>query len=196
MSRLCITLLMAAIIPLMAHAEQTADLTLKANPEATTTEPTNPSPQGTEAQGIKSTTANNEGVDNNKKHEELVHKYTTQDILKILQAQGYGSPTISDNKAAIRFKADGHNITIIIFNDGDLQLFYGLDGKKASLSDINNWNATKRLSRAYLDKDGDAVLESDFMMDAGATESQITNFIRMFQVSVSSYRKFLFETVK
>ncbi len=56
---------------------------------------------------------------------------------------------------------------------------------------INEWNRTKRFSRAYLDRDGDAVLEADLDVSMGIPLSAINRFIDMFTVSAMTYKAFV-----
>ncbi len=76
--------------------------------------------------------------------------------------------------------------------DGDFQLYYGASGIKLTPEQINEWNRTKRLSRAYIDQEGNPVLESDLITDGGITEQNLIAFVKTFTaVSVPSYSMFL-----
>lgn len=56
---------------------------------------------------------------------------------------------------------------------------------------INDWNRSKRFSRAYIDRDGDAVLESDLDVSMGIPLGAISRFIDMFTVSAMTYKTFV-----
>jgi hypothetical protein len=57
--------------------------------------------------------------------------------------------------------------------------------------DINTWNMRRRLSRAYIDRDRDPVLEADLLANAGMNDRIITEFIKVFVNSASDFRSFL-----
>jgi hypothetical protein len=52
---------------------------------------------------------------------------------------------------------------------------------------INQWNTEKRFSRAYVDTDGDAVIEGDLDLEHGVTAGALDAFIKTFEVSVSYF---------
>jgi hypothetical protein len=77
---------------------------------------------------------------------------------------------------------------VLLFNKGDdIQLCAVFSGNRVSLNRINEWNREKRFSRAYLDKDGDAVIEADLDFDGGVTGETLLRFIAVFVQSVESF---------
>ena len=80
--------------------------------------------------------------------------------------------------------------TLISCGDGQS---FRLRGVAVSSQVINEWNRTKRLSRAYLDQDLDPVLESDLLSDAGLTRSQVVRFVQVFVQATRLYEVFLIE---
>jgi hypothetical protein len=56
-----------------------------------------------------------------------------------------------------------------------------------SCSHINAWNVTCRGSRAYLETDGDAVIESDLYISGGVTLEVVQGFIQNFGMSVQKF---------
>ena len=114
----------------------------------------------------------------------LVDRFSLQQLQSIIKDEGYGSVTIRDDKF-ITFKANGRSFILNLYKDGDLQLYYGATGVKVSAEDINEWNRTKRLSRAYLDTDRDVALESDLFANAGLSRKAVTELIKVF-VNVSA----------
>ena len=75
-------------------------------------------------------------------------------------------------------------------NRTSLQLYAGFK-KKASVAKVNEWNKSKRFSRAYIDDEGDPVIESDLDLEGGTTVGAIQEFIRTFRISVDAYASFL-----
>lgn len=120
----------------------------------------------------------------------LTEKYSDAELIQIIKDDGYSAVTkLKDG--AIKIAIDG--VTLAIFNkkDGDLQAFYAASGVNVSYEDINEWNRTKRLSRAYLDTDKDPVLESDLLANGGLTKKHVTEFFRVFVTSSTLFREFL-----
>lgn len=117
-------------------------------------------------------------------------QFTDQDVIKILRADGYSSVELLE-KGAIRIKVDG--LTYVLFNreDGDLQAFFGVNQTKVSYETINAWNRDIRLSRAYLDRDQDPILEADLLSNGGISNKNITEFFRIFILSSKKYMEHL-----
>lgn len=120
-----------------------------------------------------------------------LQKYQVDELVKILQSEGYGKISTDDNQ--IVFKVAGRNYVLILYPDGDLQLYYGITGITISLDDINGWNRDRRLSRAYIDAEQDPVIESDLLANAGINDEMITEFIEVFVDSTSAFRIFIQE---
>jgi Putative bacterial sensory transduction regulator len=71
-----------------------------------------------------------------------------------------------------------------------IQLYAGFkSGGKVSLDTINTWNREKRFSRAYIDSENDAVIESDLDLEGGVSNKAIDEFIRTFRTSLKDFTK-------
>jgi len=112
------------------------------------------------------------------------------ELSELLQAEGYGSVERL-SKGGIRFKANGMPFVLFRYDDGDLQLYYGIRGVALPIGTINEWNRTRRLTRAYLDGDGDPVLEADLLANAGLQKQAVTEFVRVFVQIAAKYRGFV-----
>lgn len=122
----------------------------------------------------------------------LTDKYSDDEVVQIIKDEGYSAVTRA-KKGLIVVKIDGRAYTLINMSDGDLQCYYGMSGVKVSYEDINIWNRTKRLSRAYIDSHEDPVLESDLLSNGGLTKKNVSEFFHIFVNSVRAYREFLME---
>lgn len=112
-------------------------------------------------------------------HPDKVQTYSLSQAEARLKALGMDDiEQINDN--AVRFEREGSPFLLYRFDDGDLQLYYGVTGVTADLELINAWNRDHRLSRAYVDAEGDYVLESDLLADEGVTQDQLDHFIEVF----------------
>jgi hypothetical protein len=120
----------------------------------------------------------------------LVSRYSDDKLIQIIKNEGYGSVE-KIKEGTIRVKVDGHTLAVFNKPDGDLQLYYSVAGSKVTVEDMNEWNRTRRLSRAYLDADKDPTLESDLLANAGMTEKHVTEFFSVFKTSVDAFRDFI-----
>lgn len=123
--------------------------------------------------------------------DDVVAKMGAGRIERIMQQLGLQNVTEIDNNT-YRFEFDG--LKILLFNKEDtMQLYAGFSGAKISLSRINEWNRTKRFTRAYLDKDNDPVLEGDIELTGGVTDKNVKEWVKTYQVSIRAYKKHLEE---
>ncbi len=120
----------------------------------------------------------------------LKSRYSDAELIQIMKGDGYSSVTRTRD-GMISIRVDGVNYALINNDDGDLQTYYGATGLKLSYEQINEWNRTKRLSRAYLDSDKDPVLEADLLANGGITQKNITEFFKVFIGSVKVFKTFL-----
>ena len=123
---------------------------------------------------------------------EMVKRFSDQELVKILEADGYSSVTILE-PGELLIKINGRNHVLFVEDDGDLRAYYGITGVKVSCQDVNTWNRTKRLSRAFLDSENDPVLESDLLANAGMTPKHVTEFIRVFADLSAAYHAFILQ---
>jgi hypothetical protein len=65
-----------------------------------------------------------------------------------------------------------------------------------TLATVNEWNQKNNFSRAYIDKDGNAVLESDLVLSGGVTNDTVEIFVKTFRDSVARWARFALERKK
>ena len=124
--------------------------------------------------------------------ERLYPSFDDQQLELILEQEGYTSIRIIE-KGLLRFDADGTTYALYRYGDGDLQLYLGLTGVYVSYLDVNEWNATRRLSRSYLDDDGDPVLEADLLANGKLSVGNVKEFVRVFLISAKHFEDFFIE---
>ena len=120
----------------------------------------------------------------------VVSRFTDRQLVALLRNEGYGKPEML-KKGAIRFRINGLKVVLRNVKNGDLLLWACFSGTGHNLQTVNAWNRKRRLSRAYIDRDGDAVIESDLLSNGGITERNVTAFLRAFAVSIAAYREHL-----
>jgi len=85
------------------------------------------------------------------------------------------------------FGAEVDGFKHLLFARGlSLQLYAGFEANLTT-EHINTWNRDKRFSRAYLDPDGTAVIESDLDLGSGWSDGLVVDFVRLFLVSVAAF---------
>jgi hypothetical protein len=124
--------------------------------------------------------------------EQLKKRYTDEELVEILKNDGYRAVEVSDDRV-ITIKVDGTTYALYVYDDDDLQLYFGVTGYVITPEQLNEWNRTKRLSRAYLDDENDPILEADLLANAGYTEQQFLEWFKVFNYSALEFRQFLIE---
>lgn len=118
-----------------------------------------------------------------------------QSVARALLASGYraemkkdgeGDPMIMSASSGTKFGVFFYNCTNHA-NCATVQFHAGFDtdpGKAPSLEKINAWNRTQRFGRAYLDNEGDPVIEMDIDLDDGGMSQPLFLDNLEFWVSV------------
>jgi hypothetical protein len=122
----------------------------------------------------------------------LKKHYSDEELINILKDDGYRAIEQTDDRV-ISIKVDGLTYVLYLYDDDDLQLYFGVTGYVLDAGQLNDWNRTKRLSRAYLDDDNDPILEADLLANAGYTKEQFLEWFRVFNFSAMEFRQFLIE---
>jgi hypothetical protein len=122
----------------------------------------------------------------------LQKSYSDDEIIEILRSDGYRAVEISEERV-ITIRVDGLTYVLFVYDDDDLQLYFGVSGYELDAEDMNTWNRTKRLSRAYIDDENDPVLEADLLANAGYTKEQFLEWFEIFSYSAREFQQFLVE---
>jgi len=121
--------------------------------------------------------------------QEVVSEVSTDQLQKMLESMGYEVEQPKED--VLQFAIEGHT-ALVINKKKNIQLYsYFKKQKKMDLKKVNEWNATKRFSRAYLDQDGDAVIEWDVDLEGGTTHGQLKESIRTYRLGVMTFVRFL-----
>lgn len=79
-------------------------------------------------------------------------------------------------------------VKVLLFHKGkNMQLYSGFK-HAASVAKMNDWNKAMRFSRAYIDDEGDPVIESDLDLEGGASVGAVEEFINTFKMSVDAFQ--------
>lgn len=128
--------------------------------------------------------------------QEMLTEVSAKKMTKILTSMGLEVEELkgsgeSQNRA-LKLELAGYRVVLFLAkDDSDAQLFVGFRDKQISAEKANQWNSEHRFTRAYRDKDGDAVLESDIDFTGGVTEANIKAWVKIFRDLTSQYAKFV-----
>ncbi len=136
-------------------------------------------------------------------HAELVNAKNPAVIKAIVESQGLpadlvtkegDNPYIESTRAGMKFLVLFMNCDDSQTNCKTLQFYMGFnDAKDTELERINAWNSEKRFARAYIDKDGDPVLEMDLDLDfAGLPRENVGESFNTWASLMDSFHKHIF----
>jgi hypothetical protein len=122
-------------------------------------------------------------------------KLKPSEIADILKEAGYRAELVVEpNKTPrIRTGMGGWNVVIYLYGcEGDTcaSIEYSCGVTKAqnyTLNLANKWNQEKRYAKAYLDTDGDMMLEYDLSFRGGVTKDTVVSASRLFDDLVSEF---------
>lgn len=122
----------------------------------------------------------------------LILRLTGDELFGLLAKEGLVPERLKDS--VIRVKMEMITVLFLVADDQEsIQAYAGFKSDKANLSKINDWNRSKRYSRAYIDKEGDPVIELDLDLVGGITPARFVDFVKTVRVSVVQYMKHVFE---
>jgi hypothetical protein len=107
-----------------------------------------------------------------------------------MTSQPNGDPQITGKINDIAYQVYFRNCTNNE-NCEDLKFYLGFLDNKPSLEKINEWNATKRFSRAYLDQDEDACVEMDLDLVQGVSAEYLDAQFAIWGLVVEQYSEFV-----
>jgi capsule polysaccharide export protein KpsC/LpsZ len=122
--------------------------------------------------------------------QQVVSEVSTDQLQKMIESMGYEVEQPKED--VLQFAIEGHT-ALAINKKKNVQLYsyFKKQKKKMDLKKVNEWNATKRFSRAYLDQDGDAVIEWDIDLEGGTTAGALKESIRTYRLGVMTFVRFL-----
>ncbi len=119
---------------------------------------------------------------------QIMSTISSAQMKALLNAEGFTDVTIDEDDDLI-VRMNGYRVLIIVSGNEYSNIFikFALAGTSASMKGINTWNKNARFTRAYLDDDGDPVLEMDIDLEGGITPDRIRDGIRTFSRAHASF---------
>ena len=122
---------------------------------------------------------------------------SSQELADVLTVMGITAEQGTDPTGDPQLKFEMNGFTILLVTYGceagsckSVQLYAGFSmtgKKKVSLEKINEWNRDRRFGRAYIDTEGDPVVEYDLDLEGGVTKGAVEEWIRTFGSIVSTF---------
>ena len=103
-----------------------------------------------------------------------------------LVEQPNGDPLINAKVGDVGYQIFFRNCTENA-NCEDINFFLGFLDVKPTLEVVNEWNASKRFSRAYLDQDKDACVEMDIDLVEGVSPAYLSSQIAIWTMVVDQF---------
>ena len=117
-----------------------------------------------------------------------------REVLEI--AKGYGSAsleTYGEGKLKVDARMEGRRYGIYFYGCtsgrqcSSLQFSWGIDKKGVPLAKINEWNRDKRFVKAYLDSEGDLMLEMDVNVAYGLTRKNLDDTFDWWRLGLKEF---------
>ncbi len=118
----------------------------------------------------------------------VVERISSAQMKSLVEMEGFPNVEIDgDDDLIVRMQ--GYRIIIFVRGNNYQQIKYrfAVGGTKFTLRDVNEWNRSMTFSKAYLDNDGDPVLEMDVDLEGGVTLARIKDSIRTFNTSLAAF---------
>ncbi len=115
-------------------------------------------------------------------------RITAEQLVGLLRDKSLES-TINE-KGNVIVQNNGSKIVFFISNR-TVQAYFGLRGTSATITTVNEWNKSKRFGRAYIDGDGDPVVELDYDLEGGVTDESVKVWFDTVTAIVRSFRTFV-----
>jgi hypothetical protein len=112
---------------------------------------------------------------------EVLERITVERMQAMIQHEGFPDVSV-DPDGDLIVRMNGYRVLVSVSqNDFSVVLLrFALSGTRATLRDVNEWNSSKLFSRAYIDEDGDPVLEMDVDLAGGVTVARLRDLVRTF----------------
>jgi hypothetical protein len=116
----------------------------------------------------------------------VIERISGKELLDLMQAEGYSA--YLDEDEDIIWTLDGLKACILRADDGSmLQCCAGFGSEGLGIETANAWNRKVRHSRAYVDGEGDFILELEQSLSGGVTRERIAAFLRTCRASMAGF---------
>lgn len=125
----------------------------------------------------------------------LITEVSPKEMTKLLGSMGFEvkeTKSLESDQHALKFELSGYTVVMFLANGNtDAQLYVGFSDEQVTPQQMNEWNKAHRFSRAYVDGDGNPILETDIDFTGGVSEDNIKAWVRLFRDLLVSYVDYL-----
>ncbi len=122
----------------------------------------------------------------------IIKTLSADQLMEVLSKEGLVPEKTKET--VIRVKMDQVGVLFFVSDSKEnIQAYAGFESDNTTCAKVNQWNAEKRFSRAYLDDDDDPVIELDLDLEGGITQERLIDFITTVRHSVAGFRKHIYE---
>ncbi|MFA7431753.1 MAG: YbjN domain-containing protein [Rhodospirillaceae bacterium] len=117
-----------------------------------------------------------------------ISKISAQEAKGLFRDLGYTSVEV-DSDGDIIVNMQGMRVLVLVGSakGTSIQMRFSMTGTEATMGKVNTWNKTKMYSRAYLDDNGDPVLEAEQDLAGGVSIERLKDFIKTYGVSLTAF---------
>ena len=130
----------------------------------------------------------------------LITSMTSESFQQLVQGMGFectrGKNEAGKDESFFTFRAEGYKVAVFVNDPGSVMLYNAFTDVNPTLATVNEWNQNTTFSRAHVDKDGNAVLESDLILTGGVTHENVEVFVKTFRDSVARWARFVLDRKK
>jgi hypothetical protein len=124
-----------------------------------------------------------------KANQQVVTTIAPEQIVKILADEGFATAAVGKD-GEVKVKMNGYTVYYALNEERTvIRAQFAVKSEDVSIGKINNWNRTRRFSRAHLDEDFWPVLESELMVCDGVTAETVKTFVLGFEFSQRTFIK-------
>jgi hypothetical protein len=146
---------------------------------------------------VPTSSANDTAV---KREGTVINSMTLQSLQQFVQAMGFectrGKDEAGKDDSFFTFRAEGYKVVVFVNNPTSILLYNAFTDLNPTLTTVNEWNQNTSFSRAYIDKEGNAVLESDLIFTGGVTHENVEVFVKTFRDSLARWARFALDRKK
>lgn len=130
----------------------------------------------------------------------VITSLTSSEFQRHVQAMGFecirGKDAAGKEDSYFTFKAEGYKVAALSTTPDILELYNSFSDIKPTLAIVNEWNRDNNFSHAYVDGDGNAVIENDMIISGGVTNETVEVFVKTFRDTVARWARFALEGEK
>jgi hypothetical protein len=120
--------------------------------------------------------------------EPIMDSISPERVQRFLGEIGFSDSRMDQDRDVIVMMRNYKVLIIVGSSKGRyLAVRFSVTGTAVTHQTMADWNETKLFSAAYIDSDGDAILESDLDLEGGVTPDRIKDFFTTFDYSLGQF---------